>query len=269
MEEFLSAFLSVYQHPWVLVGILVEAFIIMLIIICFTFFKNSGFTIFFDMIFEKIYDFFEDLLWIGEKRGPKVFITSLFFIVLFSNLLWVFLEFLLPIFWENFEHYIKIPTADINFNIGMAITSLSFVLFEQMKHLGFFHFIYEYFPIFWKNYIPFERGKLPKYIDIPLWLLVKIFDIIISVFLWLLEMVGLLAKIISLSFRLFWNITSWWVLLVMIISAISWLTVSLLNFKFPIIIPLLVYIQEIMVALIQAFVFPLLVAIFIKVAKLH
>ncbi len=265
----MPALLSVYQHPWVLVGILVEVFFILLIGICFRFFRNSWFAVFFDMIFEKAYDFFEELLWVEEKRWPKIFITTLFFLILFSNLLWVFLEFLLPIFWENFEHYIKIPTSDINFNIGMAITSILYVLFEQMKHLGIFHFFYEYFPIFWKNYVPFERGKLPIFIDIPLWLLVKAFDITISVFLWLLEIVGLLAKIISLSFRLFGNITSGWALLVMIFSIISWLTMSLLNFKFPIIIPIIVYVQEIMVAFIQAFVFPLLVAIFIKVAKLH
>jgi F0F1-type ATP synthase membrane subunit a len=44
---------------------------------------------------------------------------------------------------------------------------------------------------------------MPAYIDWPVFLLVKAFDIVISVFLGLLEIVGHLAKIISLSFRLF------------------------------------------------------------------
>jgi len=55
----------------------------------------------------------------------------------------------------------------------------------------------------------------------------------------------------------------------MLMAAVGTMSISLLNFEFPIIIPLIVYAQEILVACIQAFVFPLLIAIFIKVAKLH
>jgi F0F1-type ATP synthase membrane subunit a len=44
---------------------------------------------------------------------------------------------------------------------------------------------------------------MPSYIDWPVFLLVKAFDIVISVFLGMLEIVGHLAKVISLSFRLF------------------------------------------------------------------
>lgn len=269
MKEFLPAFLDVYKFSWVFNGLMLELWVILLLIICFKILKNSWFTTFFDMIFEKAYDFFEELLWVEEKRGPKLFIISLFFIILFSNLLWIILEFFVPIFGHEMEHYIKIPTSDINFNLWMAICAILYMLFQQMKHLGFGHFVYEYFPLLWKNYIPFERGKLPIFIDIPLFILVKAFDITISVFLGLLEVIWVLAKIISLSFRLFGNITSWWALLMMIFTILSWMTMSLIKFEFPIIIPIIVYVQELMVAFIQAFVFPLLVAIFIKVAKLH
>jgi hypothetical protein len=74
---------------------------------------------------------------------------------------------------------------------------------EQFKHLGFLHFIYDYAPVLGKGYIPYEKGNLPKYVDYLLFMVVKIFDIIISLFLGLLEIVGHLAKLISLSFRLF------------------------------------------------------------------
>ncbi|MBT5492032.1 hypothetical protein HOK00_07290 [bacterium] len=50
-----------------------------------------------------------------------MYITMVFFIILISNLLGVALEFLLPIFGESLHHAITIPTADINFNIAMAI----------------------------------------------------------------------------------------------------------------------------------------------------
>ena len=112
-------------------------------------------------------------------------------------------------------------------------------------------------------------GKFPKIIDIPLFLVIKIFDIIISVFLWLLEIVWHFAKVISLAFRLFWNITSGWILLWMLIAWLSALTMSLMWISFPVVWPVIVYFQELLVSLIQALVFPLLIAIFVKVAKVH
>ena len=74
---------------------------------------------------------------------------------------------------------------------------------EQFKALGFGKALYEYFPIFGKNYIPYTRGNIPIYIDWPLFLFVKACDIVISLFLGVLEIVGHIAKIVSLSFRLF------------------------------------------------------------------
>lgn len=188
---------------------------------------------------------------------------------------WVFLELLLPAFWVEHGHavlaaYITIPTATKEFNIAMAIIWVTIVTIEQFKALWFKNFLLEYFPVFGKDYIPYTRGKMPAVIDLPLFIIVKIFDIVISVFLWLLDIIWLLAKIISLSFRLFWNVFSGWILLAMLIWAVVWVSTSLFDtFQFPIIAPIIIYLQEILVSLIQAFVFPLLIAIFIKVAKLH
>ncbi len=259
----------------------VEVFIFVLLILWYKFFRNSNIMILFELLFEKILEFFEDILWVEEKSWIKLYVTLLFFIILISNLLGLWLEFLAPIFWNTpewhpvLEHYIKIPTADINFNIAMAIIWVIIVLIEQFKFLWFFKAIYEYVPLLWKDYIPYERWKLPKYVDIPLYLFIKVFDIIISVFLGLLEIVGHWAKIISLSFRLFWNITSGWLLLWMLYWGLamlsSWLSTKAFwtSINFPIIFPDIIYFQELLVALIQALVFPLLIAIFIKVAKTH
>ncbi len=49
---------------------------------------------------------------------------------------------------------------------------------------------------------------MSKYLYYPLWIIAKIGDIIISLFLGLLDIVGLFAKVISLAFRLFGNMTS-------------------------------------------------------------
>jgi len=45
-----------------MIGILFEALIIVSIIVAFKAFPKSNFVVFFDMMFEKVYDFFEDLL---------------------------------------------------------------------------------------------------------------------------------------------------------------------------------------------------------------
>ncbi len=227
------------------------------------------------MMFEKVFEFFEEILWKDEKKWTKIYITTMFFIILFSNLLGVILELFLPIFGEWMHHTISIPTADINFNVAMAVVWVIIVIYEQFKFLGFGKALYEYLPVLWKDYIPYEKGNLPKYIDYPVYGLIKAFDIIISVFLWLLEIVGHAAKIISLSFRLFWNVTSGWILLWMLFWAIMGVTwfmegITWINWDgFPILVPIILYLQELLVALIQALVFPLLIAIFIKVAKVH
>lgn len=236
--------------------------------------KDSAMVVLFESIFEKIYTFFEDILWKEEKPWIKAYVVWVFFVILFSNLLWVTLELLAPIFWmENgefvLEHYIHIPTAELSFNVVMASLSILIVLFVQLSHLGFGKFIYEYLPVLGKWYVPYNRWNLPAYIDYPLFAIVKIFDIILSIFLGLLEVVWIFAKIISLSFRLFGNITSGAILLWMLVAGLNGFTDSLIWIEFPVLFPLIVYLQETLVALIQAIVFPLLVAIFVKVAKAH
>lgn len=268
-EKFFSDFLGVYTHPWVIVWLSLEWVIIFTLILLFRYRKNGSFFVFFDLMFEKIHLFFEDILWSDEKKWIKIYITSLFFVIIFSNFLGVFLEFLTPIFWHGMEYYVKIPTADINFNVAMAVIWVVIVILEQFKFLWIKKALYEYFPIFWKDYIPYQKGVLSKKVDFFLFPIVKVFDIIISVFLGLLEIIGHLAKIISLSFRLFWNMTSGGILLAMIFAALGWLTVSITGWNFPVLGPIILYLQEFLVALIQALVFPLLLAIFIKVSKAH
>lgn len=267
--------------------ILLELFIVFLLYIWFKFFKKSWIIIIIELLFEKVYEFFEEILGLEEKRWIKIYITLVFFIILISNLLWVWLELLTPIFWEFtashplvavhpellghhvLEHYIKIPTADINFNVAMAVVWVLIVILEQFKSLGFWKALHTYVPIKGMDLIPYERWKLPVVLDYIVFWIVKFFDIWISLFLWVLEIVWHAAKIISLSFRLFWNMTSGWILLAMLIGALSGLTMNLLHIEFPVVGPIILYVQELLVAVIQALVFPLLVAIFIKVAKVH
>ena len=249
--------------------LIVEAIIVFMLYMGFKYFPKSWIMIMMELAFEAAYEFFEEILWEKEKRWIKLYITLVFFIVLISNLLGVALEFLLPIFWDSLHHAVIIPTADINFNIAMAVIWVVIVILEQFKALGFWKAVHTYVPIKWMDLIPYERWKLPFAIDRAVFILVKIFDIWISMFLWVLEIVWHAAKVISLSFRLFWNMTSGWILLVMLFGAIWGLTMNLFQIDFPVIGPVILYLQELLVAWIQALVFPLLIAIFIKVAKVH
>ena len=266
MQEILNN-MMVWQssYSW----ILLELFIVLLLYIGFKFFSKSWIMIMIELWFEGAYDFFEEILWVKEKKWIKIYVTIVFFIILISNLLGVFLEFLLPIYGDALHHAITIPTADINFNIAMAVVWVVIVILEQFKALWFWKALHTYVPIKWMDLIPFERWKLPVVLDWIVFILVKSFDIAISLFLWALEIVGHVAKIISLSFRLFWNMTSGSILLVMLFWAVGGLTIDLFNIDFPIIGPIILYLQELLVAFIQALVFPLLIAIFIKVAKVH
>lgn len=274
MQEFFNILLSIpsFLQEWFawqpsFMWLLFLLWLLVVLYVFHKFFSKSWFYILFENFFEQIHVFFEEILWEWEKKWIKIYITSLFFLILFWNLLGLFLDFLTPIFWESMKDFIKTPTSDINFNVAMAVIWLVVILFEQLKALWFWKTIYEYFPVFWKDYIPYEKWNLPKVFDIPLFIFVKTCDIVISMFLWVLDIVWHLAKIISLSFRLFWNMTSWWILLAMLVWALSTFTLSNFGFEFPVVWPIILYVQWLLVSLIQALVFPLLVAIFIKVWK--
>ena len=266
LEQLLNFYLSPVAFWFALEVLLVIVLIFMLKN------KDSSLYVFFDLIYEKVYDFFGNIIGENGKEIIKTYVVVLFFTILFSNLIGIFLELLAPIFWAdeagNFilEHYIIIPSADINFNLALAIISVLIVLCVQFWSLWFKHFVHDYFPIFGKNYITIERWNKNDLTYYSLKFLIKIFDIVISVFLWVLEIIWLIAKVISLSFRLFGNITSGTVLLGIAVLWIGSITKWVLWFEFPVFLPVIIYLQEILVALIQAVVFPLLVTIFIKMS---
>ena len=225
----------------------------------------NNFILLFEMMFEKIYDFFIEIIGEHQKYWVKSFVIWMFFVILFSNLMGTFLDFI-GVAFPGLEEWIIAPTTDANFNIAMAIVSVLLILYLQMKHLWVGKFFYEYIPLFWKNIITIEKGTMSKIVYYPLWLFTKLFDILISLFVGALDIIGNFAKVISLSFRLTGNMMSGTILLGMLVMGLKALTNSMIWFEFPIIFPLIIILQGVLVAVIQAFVFALLTAIFIKVA---
>ncbi len=249
--------------------------VLVLILMLFLGLRNhhNSFYLFFEVIFEKALEFFEDIVGNEVSKNIVVYVVVLFFIILLSNMFGVLLEIIAPAIGMTatgefiLSQYVIIPSADINFNLALASLSIFILLWVQMHGVGVKAFLYDYFPIFGKNYITVEPNNgTNKYLYGLKKAWVKAFDIVLSLFLGLLDIVGLLAKVISLSFRLFGNMTSGTVLLGITVVGLSGITQNWFGFEFPVVLPVIVYLQEILVGVIQAFVFAMLVAIFIQLA---
>lgn len=117
----------------------------------------------FDILYEKVYEFYSDIL--GEEAGKniRIYITTLFFVIFFANIASVLLDFIAPIFGLTssgdffLAKYIVIPTSDMQFNIALSLFSTLLLIYIQFGTLGYKKFFYNYFPIFGKNYIEIER----------------------------------------------------------------------------------------------------------------
>ena len=232
-----------------------------------------------DILYEKVYKFYEDILGQESSHAIKIYITTLFFVILIANLLSVVLDFIAPVFGIlpdgsfTLMQYISLPTSDMQFNVALSLFSTLLLLYVQFGALWYKKFFYNYIPFWGKGYIEVPRWEMKVYIYYPLATVAKAGDIIVSLFLWFLDIIWLFAKVISLAFRLFGNMISGTILVGMLIVGVSSMSAYLTGFmwgiNFPIILPVIVYLQEILVAVIQAMVFPLLVAIFIRMGQME
>ncbi|USN56899.1 MAG: F0F1 ATP synthase subunit A [Candidatus Peribacteria bacterium] len=137
-------------------------------------------------------------------------------------------------------------------------------MYEEYRAKGAIGAISTYLPLRGSGYL-IPKGKMPH--SILDWI-AKLFDIIISVFIGLLEVIGHFAKVISLGGRLFGNMWAGGLLLAIAVSGGIALT-SMLPGDIPAVVPVIVHIQALFVACIQAFVFTLLLSIFIKLVYEH
>ncbi len=271
-------FANFVRHSWwdmilqmspIVVWIIVQIFFILWIILLVTKWKKTKLWIVFSMFFDQMYEFFEEIVWEKERKPIKIYIITLFFVIFISNMISYFIDLIRVIFTDAgaIFNYIQIPTTDFNFNIALAVVSVVIMLIIQVKALRPVKFILEYIPITGKWILDIERWNMPLWQYYPIKFVVKMFDIAISLFVWLLDIVWLWAKILSLSARLYGNMLAWGILLWLLVAWVNSLTQNIASADFPIIAPLILYAQWLLVAVIQAFVFPLLVSIFIKIAQ--
>ncbi|USN55620.1 MAG: hypothetical protein H6765_03365 [Candidatus Peribacteria bacterium] len=125
------------------------------------------------------------------------------------NLLGLVFDFIGPIFGYDVAtgefslgEIIGFGTANLEFNIGMAMIGVLISLIVQFANMSgadafgktvsraswstpflkTFNFVYEYIPFFGKGILTVERGTMSPVVYYPLRVVVKFFDIVISVF---------------------------------------------------------------------------------------
>lgn len=236
-------------------GYIIMWFLFLLLWYFWVYRKESSFSQVFKIAFEWIWNFFEWILWEERQHWIKMYVVTLFFVILISNLFWVIND-IVRFFAPQYLRWVTAPTGEFESNIALAIISISVTLYAQAKALwGWHKLAHEFVPITWKWLVD---GK---------WPIAKWWDILISMFTWFLDIIGTIAKIISLSIRLLGNMSSWSILLNVIFIGIWMLTVWLLWFNLQLWLPIIVYIQSLLGSVIQAFVFALLVGIGIMMAQ--
>ncbi len=253
----------------IMIWILVQVVVILGFILLIRKWKNTKFWITMTLFFDQMYSFFEEIVWEKERKGVKLYIITLFFVIFLSNMISYTVDLIRVVFTDidAMSAYIQIPTTDFNFNIALAAVSVIIMLIIQIKALRPLKFFLEYVPITGKGILDIDRWNMPAWQYYPAKIVIKAFDIVISLFVWALDIVWLAAKILSLSARLYGNMLAWGILLWLLVVWVNGLAQSLASTDFPVLVPLVLYAQWLLVAVIQAFVFPLLVAIFIKIAQ--
>lgn len=222
----------------------------------------GGMQNFFEAIVETTFNIIEGI--VGQHMANKAFgcLASLFFYILFSN--WFSL---LPgvgtIGWGHKDglltvHEVDIPllrptTADVNMTLGLAAVAMFFWLLWTIQEVGCLGFMKELFGV---------KGGVKGWGALaltPLFLFVGI-----------LEMISILVRPISLSLRLYGNIYAGETLMHAMVrlgynlDLPQWVATLM-----SVVVAVPFYFLEVFVGFLQATVFMLLVAVYIKLSIVH
>ena len=164
---------------------------------------------------------------IGEKGRPLLpYFITLFFFVLFSNLVG-----LIP--------YTSTPTGNVNVTASLAIISFFVIQISGMVHNGFFGYF---------------KGLMPSHIPI---FVIPVMAIV--------EILGLFTKPFALCIRLFANMSAGHIVIFSLIGLI-FIFQSVLIAPISVAFAVFICLLEILVGLIQAYIFTLLTALFVGLA---
>ena len=125
-NNLLSSFITILETVWstrlssysqlepIAVGILLQLFFILTIACIWHFFPRSSFSLLITTMMEKMYDFFAEILGPKSNTKTKLYILTLFCIILIANLSNLLIDLIRITFVdiENIYTYIQIPTAN-------------------------------------------------------------------------------------------------------------------------------------------------------------
>ncbi len=181
----------------------------------------------------------------SEKARPYLgLVLALFLFIVFSSWLGLIpgiLHIGLQVSPEEFYPIFRAPTTDLNATIGLAIIAWITIQFAGFSSQGFRYL---------GKFFQFNNGPINFFVGIQ-------------------ELISEFARLISFSFRLFGNIFAGEVLIV-VVSALT--KFSLNNSSFGWIdyigvpLPVVIIIMEVLVAMMQAYVFVSLMSVFISLA---
>lgn len=216
----------------------------------------TGMQNFFEFVVSSLYDFFEGI--IGKHMIPRAFslLASLFLYILAAN--WFGL---LPgvgsIGWIE-PHGELLPllrptTADMNTTIGLAVVFMIFWLTWTLQEVGVGSFLKHIFGV---------KGGVTGMMA---YLLMPIFF-----FVGLIEVISILIRPVSLSLRLFGNVFAGENLINTMMSMGHTLHFPLwLAQLTSVILPVPFYFLELLIGVLQAFVFALLCAVYLNLSTSH
>lgn len=162
--------------------------------------------------FEIIYEGIEAILSqiTGKKFRSQIlfsFIATLFIFIALANLI-TFIPGISS-FTFNGVFVFRSPTADFNTTFALALGAILLIQFVSIKEWGFFGHIAKFFK-FKEVYKGFKQGISEGMISL------------VDFFIGLLDIIGEIAKVISLSLRLFGNIYAGMVLTTVIFGALAY-----------------------------------------------
>lgn len=208
-----------------------------------------GIVNFFETILETLYQYFDT---VTNSRAKSIafmpFVGTLFLFILVSN--WLSLLPGVGSIGRYLVHHgevILVPmfrpgTSDLNLTLAMAVTSVVVSHFLGIAVIGFFRYANKFIKL-WDIWHAVKTFKP-----------VNLLTAVVEFFVGLLEIVSEVAKMLSLSLRLFGNVFAGEVLLTVLASIL------------PVILPLPFIAMEMIVGIVQAAVFALLTLVYLTVA---
>ena len=188
----------------------------------------------------------------GEQNGRRFFpiVATIFLFVAFNAWLGLLPGFgSITVFTSHGEvHLLRSANTDINMPLALALISFVFVEFFGLRTLGR-RYVAKFINVgrFFRSVGQFMRGKFSAGLG-------GMFTGIIEIFIGFLELLGEFIRIISLTFRLFGNMTAGEILILVIVFLVPWL------FAIPF------YGLELLIGFIQALIFGGLTLMFLTLA---